>query len=175
MCLVSITAFGKAVQCLAKIGEDLHIEALTKGVSQSQHTHIILSGYIQSHISPHKSCCVEISCFKTARHRQGVYVLLVSLYFQLSLRTVNSAHSAFGRFLFRRTFFSSYSDGHGRSGEGGKGEGSEEEEEEEEEDIIRCKITIKVSSPFQLSFRILEPTEKCSFSLQHFPSPHILL
>ena len=32
VCL-SPSAFGKAVQCLAKIGEDLHIEALEKGVS----------------------------------------------------------------------------------------------------------------------------------------------
>ena len=30
---LSHSAFGKAVQCLAKIGEDLHIEALEKGVS----------------------------------------------------------------------------------------------------------------------------------------------
>ena len=32
LCLTSSAAFGKAVQCLAKIGEDLHIEALKEGV-----------------------------------------------------------------------------------------------------------------------------------------------
>ena len=69
-----------------------------------------------------------------------VAFLLSCFFLQLSLRTVNSAHSAFVNFLFCRKFFSSYSDGLGSRPAGERGD-----EEEEEEDTIKCKITIKVS------------------------------
>ena len=57
--------------------------------------------------------------------------MMLSLY-QLVLKTVNSARSAFACFLFRRAFFHSYSDGRGR--------------EDEDEETLKCKISIKVTT-----------------------------
>ena len=64
--------------------------------------------------------------------------------FQLALKTVNLARSAFASFLFHRKFFHSYNDGLRPDQEGGGGEG-----EEGEEETIKCKITIKVSNECQ--------------------------
>lgn len=81
--------------------------------------------------------CHSVRC--VVHSKSASYYNLVALIpsLQLALKTVNPARSAYASFLFCRSFFHSYSDGH-RPGD------SEEEDVEEEEDTIKCKITIKV-------------------------------
>ena len=77
----------------------------------------------------------------TCVHDVMVVVPFLSSLYQLALKTVNGARSAFACFLFQRSFFHSYSDG--KDGARGR-RNEEEEEEEEEEERLKCKITIKV-------------------------------
>lgn len=75
-------AFGKAIYCLAKIGEELYIEALPDGVSIEM-TFIVLG---------------------------KLTALFWLSNDQLALKTVNGARSAFASFIFQRSFFHSYRD-----------------------------------------------------------------
>ena len=67
-----------------------------------------------------------------------LFVFICHNYFQLALKTVNGARSAFASFHFKRSFFHSYRDGV----RGGR----------DEEEPLKCKISIKVSEAVKLVF-----------------------
>lgn len=118
----SAAVFGKAVHALSRIGDELWLDPMVKGVSWAG---------LGDETSQIKSI-LHPSCLS---FRLGDWMSCFNFLTQLALRSVTPALSAYGCFLFSPMFFQRY---------------SLRSLSEQDGDTIKCKVTMKVKAATSL-------------------------